>query len=135
MSADKSHLAHAIHDGHSARTELECAFEESGSPDDYRFGFDEYDNSVEIHKVLPEFRLNDAQQALFAEAGFAKVYVNHLDGWETHYSIKDGKCEKPWRVHYHKEMKEGRYIEVEEHIPGWPSDWFETGYVRIAQKS
>lgn len=48
-------------------------------------GWDEYDNSIEIYNVKEDARLNEAQQRVIFDAGFSIAYVNHKDGWETHY--------------------------------------------------
>jgi hypothetical protein len=52
------------------------------------FGWDEYDNSIEIYHAEPSFRLSVEAQRAVHDAGFSTVYVNHTDKWETHYNFK-----------------------------------------------
>lgn len=132
MSEERS-IAERLFDGNSARAELEDELEDAGAPHD-RIGFDEYDCSLEIHGVPPEHRLSDAAQRIVRDAGFVKVYVNHTDKWETHYSWKGPEFvpSKGWRVSYPHRRGEGeKGIWVEEFIPGWPKDWFDSGYAII----
>ena len=74
-----------------AMTFLESKFEEALSDSGLEFeklGWDYYDASLEIYDVPNDARLSEAQQKIIWDAGFGKVYVNHLDKWETHYSWK-----------------------------------------------
>ncbi len=48
--------------------------------------YDPYDESIEFSEVPPDVRLNEAVQRILFDAGFLKAFVNHSDGWETHYS-------------------------------------------------
>lgn len=50
---------------------------------------DDYDSSVEIGEVPPAARLNEAQQRLLADCGFLIAFVNHSDGTETHYNLRE----------------------------------------------
>lgn len=95
-------------------------------------GFDWYDNSIELYGVDNDYRLSDTAHKAVFDMGFAKVYVNHKDYWETHYyaSSKEG-----WRVSYpHKRPENKGPILVEKHIESW-GDWFKTGYARIVGKN
>ena len=49
-------------------------------------GGDDYDNSIEFYKVDNDVRMTEAQQRVVFDAGFSTAYVNHEDGWETHYN-------------------------------------------------
>lgn len=102
-----------------------------------RIGWDYYDLSLELHGVPNDWRMPDDAQRTFSDEGFAKVYVNHQDGWETHYTWADPAAFAPhpgWRVNYpHKRQKNDGQIWVEKHVASWPADWFETGYVIIKQ--
>lgn len=108
--------------GH-AEGDLSDALEAAGIPfDDY--GWDSYDGSLELKGVPDDFRLSSEQQTAIYKMGFAKVYVNHINKWETHYP-------GAWRVSYpHRRGDDGK-IWVEKRVAGWPADWFETGYVEI----
>lgn len=57
---------------------------------------DSYDSSVEIGGVPPAARLNEAQQRLLAACGFLIAFVNHRDGTETHYALRELPS-KGWR--------------------------------------
>lgn len=68
---------------------------------------DRYDNSLELHDVVNEARLDRAAQKIIHDAGFSRIYLNHKDGWETHY-FWDSATEwfKESRAHYpHKQVK------------------------------
>ncbi len=130
-------IAERLFDSSSARAELEDQLEETGV-EFTKIGWDWYDNSLEIYGVPDEARLSEAQQRICHAAGFSKVYVNHAgkDRWETHYGFKGAefKVSKGWRVSYpHKRDDGSKDIWVEEHIAGWPAEWFKTGYVKIKQ--
>lgn len=115
-----------------------------------RLGTDYYDQSLEIHGATNDWRLNEAQQRYIAEAGFAKVYVNHEDGWWTHYSFRENGKPKEfpisgWRRRYVKDpnVKTTRVMAGPEDNGYWeisylPEGWGErgqnglaTGYYRI----
>lgn len=85
-----SRLADRLFDAHRvigrAEGELYEELERLGVPVD-DLGWDDYDESVELLGVAADYRLSvDAQRFLY-EAGFQKVYVNHVDKWETHYTF------------------------------------------------
>ena len=65
-----------------------------------RLGHDYYDGSLEIHEAANDMRLNEAAQRLIHEGGFSVVYVNHIDGWETHYKLADELPVRGWRRRY-----------------------------------
>ncbi len=132
-------LFHVTHDSanrpkdKAAKEEAERLLKDHGVPF-ASIGWDYYDESLEVHGVEPAWRMSgDARKALAAE-GFATVYVNHTDGWETHYSLSN--VSRPgWRVSYpNKGRREGEHsaaIWVEARVDGWPAQWFDTGYVVI----
>lgn len=60
---------------------------EFGCSEFEKLGTDNYDSSLEIYGAANEIRLSEEAQQYIVGLGFAKVYVNHLDGWETHYSF------------------------------------------------
>ena len=81
----------------------------------------------------PDYRLSAEIRRVISKAGFAVVYVNHVDKWETHYKLPDGEG---WRVSYpHKRGGGEKSILVEAVVPTWPKEWFDTGYavVRVAK--
>ena len=85
-----------------------------------RTGWDNYDNSLELYGVPPDYRLSDVAVKAIFDAGFAICYVNHTDKWETHYSMS----RPPWRVSYpHKRNDGDSSIWLEEPISTWPSGW------------
>ena len=64
-----------------------------------RLGSDDYDGSLEIREAANEIRLNETTQKFIREAGFGKVYVNHVDGWQTHYTLSALPV-RGWRRRY-----------------------------------
>lgn len=98
-------------------------------------------NAGSRHFAAPDARLSVEVQRAIQAAGFIKVYVNHEDKWETHYTFygKDGAMELPvkgWRVSYgHRRGDGSKTVWVEEWIAGWPQEWFDTGYVLIKTPS
>lgn len=65
-----------------------------------RMEWDDYDVSIELCEVNDDVRLTPGQQKIIFDAGFVKIYVNHKDGWETHYSsyYPDRPCPvRGWR--------------------------------------
>ena len=117
-----------------------------------RIGWDDYDNSIEFYKVNDDVRLNEVQQQIIFKAGFSIAFVNHKDGWETHYSWKYNEPFKPsrgWRRRWVEdpEAKTTRsvgenatpenagYYEISYWPEGWThpncKDWQADGYMRI----
>ena len=95
-------------------------------------GWDAYDGSLEIKGVPSDMRLSVAMQSFIQGSGFHKVYVNHKDNWETHYTWGAEFAPDPgWRVSYPHKRGDGGKIWVEQNVPTWPKQWFETGYVLI----
>lgn len=127
-------IAARIFDGAEAQFELDRQLEAAGAVFE-RTTWDDYDNSLELKDVPPEHRLSVEAQRVIHAAGFTKVYVNHVDKWETHYGWKYGEEfaeSKGWRVSYpHKRGPEEKGIWVEEFISGWPKEWFGTGYAIV----
>lgn len=97
-------------------------------------GWDYYDESLEIHGAAPACRLSDSDLKVIRAAGFVKVYLNHADKWETHYTFAADGTVKSWRVSYPHNRGDGGRIMVEEFPPGWPADWLETNYVEVVPK-
>lgn len=96
-------------------------------------GWDDYDTSLELHGVPSAYRLAPEAQRMLRDAGFAKVYVNHVDKWETHHSLS-GDVFKPnaWRVSYPHKRGDGETgIWVEADVPHWPRKWFATAYAIV----
>lgn len=46
---------------------------------------DSYDLSVEFSKVADDARLTAEQQEIISDAGFARCWLNHDDGFQTYY--------------------------------------------------
>lgn len=127
-------LAEKLFSGSHAKCEMESQLYDAGVQFD-EIGWDYYDCSLEIYGVPADCRLTAAVQKIIYDSGFARVFVNHQDKWETHYTFprEGGFAEvKGWRVSYpHKRDDERGGIWVEEHVPTWPQKWFDTGYVLI----
>ena len=95
-------------------------------------GWDEYDGSLELYGVSPEFRMPEPALKFIFESGFRAIFVNHTDKWETHYSTmnRDG-----WRVSYpSKRGPDEQGILVERKIASWPQEWFDSGYVKVVTR-
>ncbi len=112
---------------------------------------DYYDNSLEIKGVSNDARLSAAAQQIIFDAGFSKVYVNHQNGWETHYGWSRGKPFKPdrgWRRRYvtdptatttnqigADDAEHRGYYEISYWPESWVSarakSWLSSGYMRI----
>jgi hypothetical protein len=142
-------FADLMFDYHRAESDFTDALCDAGLEDWGSIGGDWYDGSLELHKVPNDARLNEAVQRVIFDAGFVKVYVNHLDGWETHYSWNHSEPFKPsrgWRRRYVSdptatttnviagEPNPG-YFEISYWPKGWTGPgtekWLETGYMRI----
>lgn len=126
-------IAERIFDGGVAQWRLEELLEKHEVPHE-RTGWDDYDRSLELHGVPVDYRMPEEAQRAIHAAGFGKCYVNHVDKWETHYTFYEAefKPAKGWRVSYpHRRGNDEKGIWVEQHIPGWPQEWFDTGYVLI----
>jgi len=114
-----------------------------------RVSGDYYDGSLEIYEVSADARLNEAAQRVIFDAGFRKVYVNHKDGWETHYNYdlsKPFKASRGWRRRYVSEPEATTtnviagdpnpgYFEISYWPEGWTGDrtkeWLSSGYMRV----
>jgi hypothetical protein len=144
-------IANRLFDVHEAEGELEDALEASGAQFK-RLSWDSYDCSVELYDVPPEHRLSEASQRAVYDAGFAIAFVNHTDGWETHYrwdrrepfSVKRG-----WRRRWVEDPaatttrsigarvtpENSGYYEISYWPDSWGDDdkhgWRASGYMRI----
>jgi hypothetical protein len=111
-------------------------------------GGDWYDNSIELYNCAPGLRLTEEMQKVLFDEGFSVAYVNHTDGWETHYNWgKEFEKERGWRrrwVHSPTatttnvlgkvvEASDRGYYEISYWPTGWQGqeDWLTTGYMRI----
>jgi hypothetical protein len=122
-----SSIADRMFDGVSAEAELEELISDAGVEFD-RLGWDYYDCSVELHGVADDARLSVDTQRIVHAAGFAKVYVNHKNGWETHYTWKAGPFEpvRGWRRHMEHNEEPGPSGVTEfkiMKISYWPDTW------------
>lgn len=122
-------IAERMFDGSEAERELAYLLANAGFEAD-KIGHDSYDSSVEFYRIDNEVRLTEKQQKIIWDAGFCIAYVNHKDGWETHYHHNS----KPWRKRQHKKENADGNIEVEEFPDSWPKKWLESGYVKIVEK-
>jgi len=92
-------------------------------------GWDDYDCSLELYKCSPDLRLSLEAFQFIQSAGFSKIYVNHTDGWETHYN-PHSDVSKPWR---RKRREDGGFD-----INFMPQSWesvarkdLDRGYIRV----
>lgn len=143
MSTDRRlKLADAIWAYEGARDDFEMALKGAGFEIGEHFqsiGWDHYDCSIEFYKANDDVRLTAEQQRIVADAGFAKAYINHKNGWETHYSWD---WREPFAVHrgWRRRYVSGDpgYYEISYWPEGWGSrdagrcaQWLKNGYVRI----
>jgi hypothetical protein len=129
-------IAERLFNGDSAKWDLEDILDGLGVPTEEDLGWDYYDYSLEIHKAPSDYRLSVEAQRAIHDAGFSKVYVNHVDKWETHYTFPAGEfvAQEGWRVSYpHKRGDGQKGILVESQPESWPSEWFETGYASVVK--
>lgn len=114
------------------KSDLEEVLYEQDVPYD-DLGWDHYDASLELLGMPKDYRLTEKAAGAIYDAGFSKIYLNHVDKWETHYS----KCNpNGWRVSYPYKRGEGEAgIWVEEIVSGWPKEWFETGYAAVKKEN
>jgi hypothetical protein len=84
MKEEKS-LAERMFDGGFAEGELEEKLLEA-ELDFLSLGWDYYDGSLEINFISNDFRLSPEVQTIIFDCGFSKVYLNHEDKTETHYT-------------------------------------------------
>lgn len=121
-----------------------------------KIGWDNYDCSIEFYKVNDDVRLTPDQQCIMYEAGFCSVFINHKDGWETHYSwtVPDMDAikvaghyipKRGWRRRYVSDPTANTtnviagesnpgYYEINFWPEGWGpkcDDWRKTGYMRV----
>lgn len=109
---------------------------------------DDYDCSIELDGVGNDVRLTEDQQRVFFEAKFARAYINHKDGWETHYSWgAEFKPARGWRRRWVNDPNvnttrsvglapgpdNAGYYEISAWPDGWKGheSWLDTGYMRI----
>ena len=123
-------IARDIFEGGFAESRLHEAMNDADIPFE-RLSWDWYDDSLELHGVPSEFRLSETQLKALLDAGFSKVYINHCDNWETHYSEKNLQG---WRVSYPHKRDDSNGIWVETFVDSWPKEWFETGYAKVVAK-
>lgn len=108
-------------------TGLESAFEDSldeaqeGPLCELRKSYDWYDSSVEFYDAPSDMRLREAAQRVCLSHGFSIAFVNHVDGWETHYTLTKDLPVEGWRVRYgNKQKPPTNFVEVERLPESWP---------------
>lgn len=140
-------IAERMFDGDAARSMLEDRLADVGL--EMRIGWDYYDCSIELYEVDPDVRLTAEQQKVICDAGFQRAYVNHTDGWETHYTWDRGVSPvRGWRRRWVRDAAaetdrqvgggDPGYYEISYWPEGWGSrdsgrcgEWLKTGYMRI----
>lgn len=92
--------------------------------------YDKYDCSIEFYDVSSSWVMSELIQRIIFDAGFKKAYINHKDGWQTHYTFgTEFLAIKGWR----RLMKDG-HVYVDEFPETWPKEWLESGYVILVKK-
>lgn len=117
-------------DARVAESNFEDVLIAAGLTDWDTLGCDGYDQSLEVYKVQDDNRLTPEGVDAILGLGFAKIYVNHRDGWETHYS---GDNRSGWR-----RRKTEKGFEMSHWPEGWGdpetgrnAEWLKTGYATI----
>lgn len=113
---------------YSAESDFSAAMVNAGFGDYTRTGGDDYDNSIEFYEVGNDARMGEVAQRVVFDAGFSKAYVNHKDGWQTHYTWKgtDFAPVRGWRryIEHNKEPGPSGVIEFSiMKISFWPESW------------
>ena len=122
-------LAEALFAYAELEIEFGDAMVEAGFGDYTHIGGDHYDCSIEFYNVGNDARMNEAAQRLTFDAGFAKAYVNHKDGWQTHYTWNRREPFKPdrgWRRHMEHDKEPGPSGVIGfsiKKISYWPQSW------------
>lgn len=134
-------LSDRMFDGRAAEEAIGDGLVEAGLQDWSSLGCDEYDCSIEVHGIPPEFPMPEAAAKFLLETcGFLKVYANQTDGWEVHWSRGSAKG---WRRRWVKDQSSGHnrvlagapdfgFWEVSEFPASWPQLWLDNGYVRVS---
>jgi hypothetical protein len=119
------------------QSEFEDALSELlGEQNEYeKIGWDYYDSSLEIYGLTDACRLSDEAQRFISGQGFVKVYLNHLNGWETHYTWNlPFEAVSGWR---RKRTQDG--FEINYWPKAWNTpvalEWLKTGYMKIVGDS
>lgn len=121
-------LLNAFEEFQRERSSFEDELHDLNVGDYDSLGYDGYDSSIEFYGCEDVMRLTPEQQRVVIRAGFLKAYVNHRDGWQTHYSFgKEGQPVRGWR----RKSVDGGFL-----ISYWPDawsnkEWLETGYMKI----
>lgn len=100
---------------------------DAGFGDYTLIGGDHYDCSIEFYGVGNDARLNAQQQRIVFDAGFVKAYVNHHDGWQTHYTWgREFAPQRGWRRYMEHDTEPGPSGVVGfsvMKISYWPESW------------
>jgi len=142
MSENAKSLADQWWDSMQAESRIGDGLAKAGLDDWESIGGDPYDNSIEIYGVADDVRLTAAQLEWLYLCGFSQVYVNHKDGWETHYGLGAKPSVKGWRRRYVSDPtatttnviagpENNGYFEVSEFPDSFPKQWLENGYMRV----
>ena len=110
-------FAAAMFEYHLAEARFQSDLSEVGFMDYEYISGDSYDNSIEIYGANNDARMTEDQQRVVFDAGFSTVFVNHLDGWETHYNWKQERSFKVARGWRRRRIEKGFEISF------WPESW------------
>ena len=123
-------FAQKIWDFQKDQFEFESALEEAGLEQGKhysRIGWDDYDCSIEFYNVENDVRFGVELQKIVADAGFIKAYVNHKDGWETHYTWKTPfspvRGWRRWMEHNKEPSPSGVTTLKKLKVSYWPEGW------------
>ncbi len=136
-------------DYHRAESDFTDKLCDAGWGEYATIGGDYYDCSIEFYKVENDERMPEAAQRILHEAGFFRAFVNHKDGWETHYNWNPKepfKASRGWRRRYVSDPTvsttrvaagppDPGYFEISYWPEGWDSErtkeWLSSGYMRV----
>lgn len=79
-------ISDRLYDGLAAEREIDDYMIDAGLGHYHSVHVDPYDDSIEFNRCPPEMRLSDEVFAWLRSQGFARCWLNHVDGMETYYA-------------------------------------------------
>jgi hypothetical protein len=102
-----------------------------------KIGWDYYDSSLEIYGAVDDCRLSTAAQEFIFNEGFMKIFVNHLNGWQTHYCFDHNLPFSPVNGWRRKRCPDGHF-QINYLPEAWGErgkEWVRSGYMEIVNEN